>query len=65
MFVNRMRVGSMVSRLVSTGLRRFGGGSATALWALGIGINTGYRSGTMWYDNVLGVASQHPFSDLM
>ena len=65
MFVNRMWVGSMVRGLVSTGLRRFGGVSPTALWALAIGINTGHRSSMIWYDNVRGVASQHPFSDLM
>ena len=65
MFVNRMGVGSMMGGFVSTSLRRFGGVSPTALWALGIDISTGHRSSILWYDNVLGVAFQHPFSDLM
>ncbi len=65
MFVNRMGVGSMVGRLMSTSGRSVEGVSPTALWPLAIGINTGHRSSTTWYDNILGVAFQHPFSDLM
>ena len=65
MFVNRMGVGSMVGWLVSTSGRSMEGVSPTALWPLAIRINTVQRSSTTWYDNILGVAFEHPFSDLM
>ena len=65
MFVNRLGVGSMMDGPVSTSRRSVEGISPTALWPLVIGINTGHRSSTTWYDNILGVAFEHPFSDLM
>ena len=64
MFVNRMGVGSMVGWLVSTSGRSVEGVSPTALWPLTIRINTGHRSSTTRYDNILGVAFGRPFSDL-
>ena len=65
MFVNRMGVGSMVGRLVSTSGRSVEGVSPTALWSLAIRINTGHRSSKIWHQNALGVVVEHPFSDLM
>ena len=65
MFVNRMGVGSMVGWLMFPSGRSVEGVSPTAFWTLVIRINTAHRSSTTRYDNILGVAFEHPFSDLM
>ena len=65
MFVDGVRVGSMVRGLVAPGFRCFGGVCPTALGALDVGINVGHRSSMLWYDSIPGVAFQRPFSGLM